>query len=666
MSWLTPIFGGVVLAVAVPVLLALYFLRLRRTSRPIPSTMLWKRAVEDLRANAPFQRLRFNLLLLLQLLLLSLLGLSLMQPRIDAGATRGGRTVLLIDRSASMSVRDGDDDDRTRLDVARDAAIERIEALNSGGLFGGGDAEIMVVAFADDATIMTPFTDSEATAIAAVRAIVPTDGRSVIGPALELARAFTTIVDPDAQVEPGEAPAALELWTDGRIADLDEQVLRSGESLEYHRVGRPDARNVGIAAIAAERPYDTPGRIQVFVAIENDDDQPASVDVQLGVDGAVRAVTPVPVEVPAATEDPQAGRVPGRRQVSFPAFEQPRDAIIEVSLVGEDALRCDDVAALVVPPARRLRVALVGSEGFVLRSLLEGMPLDALDLFDEQGFRELAAAGGVADYDVVVLHDVTLEGLPPGRYLSFGSPPGVEGLRGFGDPVEGALVRRSRDDHPVLRFVNLDQLYVASLRKVTTGPGSSVLVDSGEGPMIVEVDRGPISVVHVAFDPLDSNWPYLRSFVNFISNAIEYLGTRGDALTSRGLSPGEAIVVRLDPAASDVRIRTPDGAEDDLEIEADGGVVWGPTRLTGLHEISWAPADGGPRARRVVAINQLASDERRVAVADEVVFGVSSIQGRAAETGGTRWRDLWPWLLAAVAGLSILEWWWWQRQAGSG
>jgi Ca-activated chloride channel family protein len=665
-SWLTPIFGAVVLGVAVPALLALYFLRLRRTSRPIPSTMLWKRAVEDLRANAPFQRLRFNLLLLLQLLLLTLLGLSLMQPRIDAGPARGGRTVILIDRSASMSVRDGDEQDRTRLDVARDAAIERIEALHSGGLFGGGDAEIMVVAFADDATIMTPFTDSEAAAIAAVRAIRPTDGRSVLGPALELARAFTTIVDPDAQVEPGEAPAALELWTDGRIADLEDQVLRSGESLEYHRVGRPDSRNVGIAAIAAERPYDDPGRIQVFVAIENDDDESVSVDVQLGVDGSVRAVTPVPVEVPPATEDPEAGRVPGRRQVSFPAFEQPRDAIIEVSLIGMDALRCDDVAALVVPPARQLRVALVGSEGFVLRSLLEGMPLDRLDLFDAQGFRELAAAGGVADYDVVVLHGVAIEDPPPGRYLSFGAPPGVEGLRSFGDPVEGALVRRSRDDHPVLRFVNLDQLYVSRLKKVTTGSGSSVLVDTGEGPMIVEVDRGPISVVHVAFDPLDSNWPYLRSFVNFISNSIEYLGTRGDALTSRGISPGDAIAMRLDPAATDVRIRTPDGREEGLQVEADGGTVWGPARRAGLHEISWEPADGGPRARRVLAVNQLASDERRVAVTDDVVFGVSSIQGRTVEAGGARWRDLWPWLLAAVAGLSIIEWWWWQRQAGAG
>ncbi len=666
MSWLTPLFGAVVLGVAVPALLALYFLRLRRTSRPIPSTMLWKRAVEDLRANAPFQRLRLNLLLLLQLILLTLLGISLMQPRIDAGAGRGGRTVILVDRSASMSVADGDDADRIRLDVARDAAIERIEDLHAGGLFGGGGAEIMVIAFADDAAIMTPFTDSEATAIDAVRAIRSTDGRSEIGPALELARAYTTIVDPESQTAPGEAPAAIELWTDGRIADLDEQVLRPGESLDFHQVGRADSRNVGIAAIAAERPYDDPGRIQVFVAVENDDDAPMVIDLQLAVDGGIRAVTPTPVEIPAAKTDPEIGRNPGRRQVSFPPFEQPRHAVIEVSIIGDDAMACDNVAALVVPPARQLRVALVGSEGFVLRSLLEGMPLDALDLYDEDGFRTLAAAGGVADYDVVVLHDVEIDDLPPGRYLSFGTAPGVQGIRSFGEPAEGALVRRTRDDHPVLRFVNLDQLYVASLRKVSTGTAASVLVDSGDGPMIVEVDRGPISLVHVAFDPLDSNWPYLRSFVNFISNAIEYLGTRGDALTSQGRSPGDALTVRLSPSVSDVRVRTPDGIEDSVGTEPDGSVVWGPARRAGLHEISWAPAEGGPRASLVVAVNQLSPDERRVSVADEVRFGVSSIQGQATETGGARWRDLWPWLLAAFALLSVLEWRWWQRQSGAG
>ena len=59
MSWLTPLTGLLVAAFAVPPLLLLYFLKLRRVHRDIPSTMLWTRSVEDVRANAPFQRIRF-------------------------------------------------------------------------------------------------------------------------------------------------------------------------------------------------------------------------------------------------------------------------------------------------------------------------------------------------------------------------------------------------------------------------------------------------------------------------------------------------------------------------------------------------------------------------------------------------------------------------------
>ena len=58
-----------------------------------------------------------SVLLLLQLLLLVLLGVALMQPRFDAGDRRDGRSVILIDRSASMNVADGDERGRTRLEV---------------------------------------------------------------------------------------------------------------------------------------------------------------------------------------------------------------------------------------------------------------------------------------------------------------------------------------------------------------------------------------------------------------------------------------------------------------------------------------------------------------------------------------------------------------------
>ena len=73
MSFLSPLTAIVAAAVAVPLLVSLYFLKLRRKPMAVPSTLLWSKSIQDLQVNAPFQRIRNNLLLWLQLLLLALL-----------------------------------------------------------------------------------------------------------------------------------------------------------------------------------------------------------------------------------------------------------------------------------------------------------------------------------------------------------------------------------------------------------------------------------------------------------------------------------------------------------------------------------------------------------------------------------------------------------------
>ena len=61
MSFLSPL--ALLGLLFVPLVLAMYLLKLRRDERVVPSTLLWQRLLTDVEANAPWQRLRRSLLL---------------------------------------------------------------------------------------------------------------------------------------------------------------------------------------------------------------------------------------------------------------------------------------------------------------------------------------------------------------------------------------------------------------------------------------------------------------------------------------------------------------------------------------------------------------------------------------------------------------------------
>jgi hypothetical protein len=74
---------------------------------------------QDLQVNAPFQKLRRNLLLFLQLLLLALLCLALSRPVANYTPGAGSMTVILIDRSGVDGGERSGSDGKTRLDEAK-------------------------------------------------------------------------------------------------------------------------------------------------------------------------------------------------------------------------------------------------------------------------------------------------------------------------------------------------------------------------------------------------------------------------------------------------------------------------------------------------------------------------------------------------------------------
>ncbi|HIN09856.1 MAG TPA: VWA domain-containing protein, partial [Phycisphaerales bacterium] len=422
MTWVTPATGLIIGAIAIPLLLLLYFLRLRRQPLRISSTMLWESAVEDLHANSPFQRLRPSLLLILQLLALLLFIFALMQPQIEGGSPRAGRHVILIDRSGSMS--SFDVDDVSRLDEAKRQAIDLVNTHHGGGMFAGSGGETMVIAFADHAEIVIPFTDSQQQLKAAIQSIPPTHGRSSIAEALKLARAYTTNVDPEQEGLSASESAQLELFSDGQIFDIRKQALQRGETLRYYAIGSEESNNVGISTIAAKRPSESSEDVQVFLSLVNTGSEEVKTDVEISIDGIPIGIQQV--VVPSSTD----GKV-GTISVVFVPFSMPRSGVVQATINSHDPLLIDDKVSLVIPPPKKLSVLVTEDGVSILRTVLEGMLLAELRQVDEGTLQKMITSGEASNYDVVVTRDVRLDELKQGRYLVFGAPPPVDAFANF-------------------------------------------------------------------------------------------------------------------------------------------------------------------------------------------------------------------------------------------
>lgn len=283
MSFLTP--AWLWLLAAIPLVIALHFLRNRRRHQLVSALFLWQVASDQ--ANV---RRRFALwwLLLLQILALAALAFALAQP-VLLGQGVPDR-VIIIDASASMAARDPEG---VRLTRAVAAAAELIEP--------GG--RLALVRAGLDATVLLPLTADTGSLSAALAGLQAADAEVDLDRALELASSLA----PEGEIH---------LFTD------KEPPARVGYT--WHGVAG-GGHNLGITT------FDL-GPHQAFVAISSTWPQPQLVSVSLERDGEPAGSSEV--LVPAA----------GQGNVAFPIAASSGMFRVTVEPPAGDALALDDVA----------------------------------------------------------------------------------------------------------------------------------------------------------------------------------------------------------------------------------------------------------------------------------------------------------------------------------
>ncbi len=480
MSWLptflNPWSAALAGAIVIPSLLILYFLKLRRREMAVPSTLLWKKAVQDLQVNSPFQRLRRNLLLLLQMLLLLLLLLALSRPVTNYTPGAGTTSVILIDRSASMGANDPDLKGKTRLDEAKRRAKELVDSMQR-------HAQAMVIAFDESAETVMPLSSDGPAIKRAIDAIQQTDKKSKLKLAYQLAEAQSAF-NPE-QLRPGVGSLP-DVWvySDGRVTDVADLSIRG--NLKYDKIGSDDAGNIAIVAMNAKRNYERPTEVQIFARLANYGKELVNADVQLTVDGKVQAIAGTSL-VPERWDEKDKEKATVKDSVEF-TIEMTTAGIVKVEQMHKDGdcLAADDSASVVVPPPKNLSVLLVTEGNFFLE-----LAMKSLSLKNPQQMLPAAYEASKPDkFDVIIFDRYQPKFLPTaGNFVYFGATPPDSKIKG--DPpvyVPQSQAKQKivgvidwKRDHPILRHLALGNHAFADPIKLTVPPEAEVLMEGPAG-----------------------------------------------------------------------------------------------------------------------------------------------------------------------------------------
>ncbi|HNB50644.1 MAG TPA: VWA domain-containing protein [Anaerolineales bacterium] len=624
MSLLTPLFLLLSL-LAIPIIV-LYMLKLRRKEVEISSTMLWQMVLRDRQANAPWQKLRRNLLLLLQLLILAGLVFALARPAVPVPAVATGSVIVLLDASASMQATDVQP---SRFDAAVDVVRGVIASLNP-------DSTMTLILVADQPEILLAGENDKNLLTEALAGAAPIQGTVDWQAALALAAGAAgrqTVEATTLIISDGGLP------TEG-LPPMPGQV-------KYVPIGT-SAENLAVSALALRPAAEG---AELFARVTNYGDTDRLAILSISIDGTL--YTAERLQIPA--NDSQSltlTTLPTTSDTGNTSFRYEARLTTAEGSESVDDFALDNVAfAIYTPPVNRN--ALLVSEGnLFLEQLLSLVP-------NLTPFRVIPDATGqiaipATPFGVYVFDGVIPGDLPPADVLIVNPPENdLFEVGGVTDQLANPLVA----ENPLTQFVEWDNVHVSQAKQVNLPDWGRVLINTDTTPLVFVGETGGRRVAVVTFDLHDSDLPLQVTFPILFSNLLNYLSPPNAFDAPNGLVPHQGITIQPEPGVEGIAIASPSGQVYTPLIE-DGSVFFQATGELGLYAANYLPADQFPA--EFFAVNLFAPEESNIRPATDIRVGLSAVSPQQENELGNR--ELWPWLAALALVILLAEWWVYHRR----
>jgi Ca-activated chloride channel family protein len=613
MSFLSPL--AFLFALTIPVVIVFYLLKRKRVVRLVSSTLLWQKFLAETQASAPFQKLRRNWLLILQILLLILAVLALSRPYFATSAKSSDLRVLILDASASMQ---STDETPSRFEKARQEALKWVDSLR--------DQDKMVVLQVAANTEVKQSETSEKSALRrAIMACQPMDSPTRLGPALKMAESLVRDRGKESNPE-------IHLFSDGAVPDMNEfdnQAL----PLIYHRVGQ-DANNLGITALDVKANPEDASQRAVYISVANFSSNTMDSDLELLLDSKLVNTRPLKVG-------------PGEVSPQIFLASQERDGVFTARLTAKDDLAADNEASIVSLLPHPVKVLLVTRGNKFLEKALRAAANVQLTVVDHLN-------DDASEYDFVTLDDVIPTVWPRGNVfvIHVADTNWFDGI----SQLETPAIVDWRATHPVLRYVGFDNVQIAKSMLVKTPSWGLSLVDSPQSPLMVAGDLGRQRILWLGFDTLESTWPYRVSFPIFVANVAEFLNPATERNSQLLVHAGDPFRLALSqPLTNNAQITLPDGTTRPIKVDPKANeLVFGDTYREGVYHLKTGTNE------TVFCVALLDAAESNIKPREELQFG--KYNKVSATTLHRANMELWRTIAAIALFILMFEWWYYHRR----
>lgn len=601
--WFLPL-GGIIVV--------LYLLKLKRREHLVSSVMLWQDAVADIQANAPFQKLKKSLLLLLQLIALLLLVAAVARPFVKAKGVSENRIVVILDSSASMQ---STDVKPSRFDDAKSKAIGIVRKM------GPGDTMLVITAGAKT-RVVASFTSDKRALSGAISGLKPVDTGCNMRQGLVLALSLVA--------GKSAAPPRIVVLSDGGFGAMPD--LSAGKAkLDYLKIGR-ECENVAITGLDSRKTLT--GDQQVFIGLRNFGKREQVVNLELYLDTNLLDIR-------------EEKLAPGEIKQEIMGDLANADGRVTAKLDISDDLPADNTGTVYLTRRRAISVLMVSKGNIFLQNALALDPRTQLTRTDS--CPDLAKRR----YDLVIFDGVKPPAsLPPGGYLLINADSARGPARTL-KAVSRPTIVDSAKNHPASAYVDFAGVRIASARYLKPEPWATGIVEGDGGMLAAAGSRGGRSFVQLGFSLLESDFPLHVGFPIFVANCIDWLAPRQTRTGGDSIRTGQAAYIDVPPGVREVTVTNPDGRKQTVKV-TQIPMVFDDTDRAGLYRVT------GKGFEREFAANLSSVEESNTTPKDVLAVGSKRFasSGKPVRTN----RELYGFAVFVVLAVLMFEWYAYHRR----